>query len=383
MSNQPQKTQKTFYQRWQENQASAAAMGWEMLPADHPVYKQGGYTILPVNIHPDWRKILDQEKKEAFIAAVHEGDVAKVRSLLEPRLLNCICDEREFSPLMCAIENNHESLVEFLLNAGASPNIPGYRDETRTRKICSLELAESGDISRIVKSVKSSINPNQPVTRKYLESSGIYPETLEQHVQNALRDTSPPDERPDYEYCIPDPGPARPPKKDPVTQWLITTPMGTRHIKLYENHEDGITSYFVTDGYGYVITTDPSGQPAETLSFEYAAAVYAQAAGVDPESDIGADHVIDAIEVSEECPTGIELDKPLPEGFSIEGFLWRAENVAQEDLTFFGYKRSSESDKKWTIRLLNNPDSWYCGPEDLLEHALEIYKKELAEKYGQ
>jgi len=36
---------KTFSERLAEWEAAGAAVGWKMAPADHPVYRQGGYMI--------------------------------------------------------------------------------------------------------------------------------------------------------------------------------------------------------------------------------------------------------------------------------------------------------------------------------------------------
>ena len=182
------------------------------------------------------------------------------------------------------------------------------------------------------------------------------------------------------ERVVPTPGPCRP-KESPlgsVLEWLITTPLGTRDLKLYEHEEDGITSYFVTDHFGSVITTDTSGRAAETLSFKYAEAVFAAAANVDIGAVPVGDHVIETIKFNEEYPAGMEIGEPLPEGFKTEEFLWVVEEVALEDLTFFGCKKTSSSPEEWTVRLLHYPDSWYCSQEDLLYHALEQYRRKLS-----
>ena len=113
-----EKKGKTLSEELEESRLAFEAAGIPADPADHPVYQDGAHTIRPVNLDPNWRRSAEQEKKKAFIAAVREGDVARVSSLLERRLLNCICDDRDYSPLLCAIENNDESLVEFLLAAG-------------------------------------------------------------------------------------------------------------------------------------------------------------------------------------------------------------------------------------------------------------------------
>ena len=42
MSNQP-KTQNKFYQDYLESKAAFAAAGFKPAPADHPVYRHGGY----------------------------------------------------------------------------------------------------------------------------------------------------------------------------------------------------------------------------------------------------------------------------------------------------------------------------------------------------
>ena len=146
----------------------AAHLGVEVPGPDDPIYQDKSITMRSVHVHPDRRRSVEEKKKEAFIAAVREGDVAKVESLLERRFLNCICDDRDYSPLMCAIENNHESLVEFLLGAGASPNVPGYRDTTRAQKLCPLELAVEGGNDNIRRQIASSVNCLLPVNKEYL-----------------------------------------------------------------------------------------------------------------------------------------------------------------------------------------------------------------------
>jgi len=151
-----------------EMEAVAKRKGWEVAGPDHPVYQDKSITMRSVHGHPDRRRSVEEKKKEAIIAAVREGDVAKVESLLERRFLNCICDNRDYSPLMCAIENGHESLVEFLLGAGASPNVPGYRDATRVQKLCPLELAVEGGNDNIRRQIASSANCLLPVNREYL-----------------------------------------------------------------------------------------------------------------------------------------------------------------------------------------------------------------------
>ena len=90
------------------------------------------------------------------------------------------------------------------------------------------------------------------------------------------------------------------------------------------------------------------------------------------------DHVIETIKFNEKYPAGVEIEEPLPEGFKTDEFLWIVEEVALEDLTFFGCKKTSSSPDEWTVLLLHYPDSRYSGPEDLLEQALEIYKQKIS-----
>ena len=175
------------------------------------------------------------------------------------------------------------------------------------------------------------------------------------------------------------PGPCRL-KESPlgsVLEWLITTPLGTRDVKFYENSEDGSTTYFVTDHFGSVITTDTSGRASETLSFKYAEAVFAAVANLDIDAVPVGDHVIETIKFNEKYPAGVEIEEPLPEGFKTDEFLWIVEEVALEDLTFFGCKKTSSSPDEWTMRLLHYPDSWYSDQEGLIYHALEQYEKKL------
>ena len=117
---------------------------------------------------------------------------------------------------------------------------------------------------------------------------------------------------------------------------------------------------------------------ADDLSFKYAEAVFAAAANVDIGAVPVGDHVIETIKFNEEYPAGMEIGEPLPEGFKTEEFLWVVEEVALEDLTFFGCKKTSSSPEEWTVRLLHYPDSWYCSQEDLLYHALEQYRRKLS-----
>ena len=319
-----QTTRKTFLEHLEEGRAAFAAAGFRELPADHPVYRQGGYMIhstSPTDASPK----SSPTRKSSPLPLLNNYLTSLTTSKPEKRGGEHMSNQPNCKPFS-------ESLAE----GRAAAERAGFK-----------EAPADHPVYRQQEYLIRPVGPLLPLVQ---------------------------------EREVPTPGPCRP-KESPlgsVLDWLITTPLGTRDVKLYEHEEDGITSYFVTDSFGGVITTDTSGRAAETLSFEYAEAVFAAAANVDSDEVPCPDHLIETRIFNEEYPAGLEIEEPLPEGFKTDEFLWIVEEVALEDLTFFGMKKTSSSPDEWTVRLLHNPDSWYYSQEGLIYHALERYEKKLS-----